>query len=70
MKKKLVSMLLTAAMVASLVGCGGSESAEAPAETTEKTEAAADAAPAEKAENTEAAKRRSPQSFSLIPLIW
>ena len=51
MKKKLVSVLLTAAMVASLVGCGGSKE-EAPAETTEKTEASAEKAetPAENAE--------------------
>lgn len=51
MKKKLVSVLLTAAMVASLVGCGGSKQ-EAPAETTEKTEASAEKAetPAENAE--------------------
>ena len=38
MKKKLVSVLLTAAMVASLVGCGGGSAAtteEAPAEKTE-----------------------------------
>ena len=51
MKKKLVSVLLTAAMVASLVGCGGSKE-EAPAETTEKTEASAEnaEAPAENAE--------------------
>ena len=50
MKKKLVSVLLTAAMVASLVGCGGGSAAtteEAPAEKTETTEAAT--------ENTEAA---------------
>ncbi len=47
MKKKLISVLLTAAMVASLVGCGGGAATEeAPAETA-KTE---EAAPAEKAE--------------------
>ena len=41
MKKKLVSLLLAAAMVASLAGCGGSTE-EAPAETTETTEATAE----------------------------
>lgn len=39
MKKKLVSLLLAAAMVVTLAGCGGA-SEEAPAETTETTEAA------------------------------
>ncbi|MGN1180519.1 MAG: ABC transporter substrate-binding protein [Suilimivivens sp.] len=54
MKKKLVSVLLTAAMVASLVGCGGGSATteEAPAETTEKTEAAAETTDA--AQTTEA----------------
>ena len=55
MKKKLVSVLLAAAMVASLVGCGGGSAAtteEAPAETTteaatENTEAAAETTEAE-----------------------
>lgn len=46
MKKKLLSVLLSTAMVASLlVGCGGTEEA-APAETTETTEEA----PAEETE--------------------
>ncbi|MBQ8970852.1 MAG: sugar-binding protein [Lachnospiraceae bacterium] len=51
MKKKLLSALLSAAMVATLlVGCGGSSAAEAPAEAAPAaTEAAAPAAEAEEA---------------------
>jgi multiple sugar transport system substrate-binding protein/putative aldouronate transport system substrate-binding protein len=41
MKKKLVSVLLTAAMVASLVGCGGSTSSDDSSAATETTESAA-----------------------------
>ncbi len=41
MKKKLISVLLTAALVASLVGCGGgSSTSETPSDTTSNTEAA------------------------------
>ena len=50
MKKKLLSALLSVAMVASLlVGCGGAKTEEAPAATTEEatTEAPAETAPAE-----------------------
>lgn len=63
MKKKLISALLTAAMVASLVGCGGGSS-EAPAETTENTEATAENTEAA-AENTEA----STESYQLDKLV-
>ncbi|MDO4463610.1 MAG: ABC transporter substrate-binding protein [Bacillota bacterium] len=59
MKKKLVSVLLTAAMVASLVGCGGSKE-EAPAETTEKTEASA-----EKAETPDENAEAPAESYQL-----
>lgn len=41
MKKKLISVLLTAALVASLVGCGGgSSTSDTPSDTTSNTEAA------------------------------
>lgn len=63
MKKKLISALLTAAMVASLVGCGGGSS-EAPAETTENTEATAENTEAA-AENTEA----STESYQLDKIV-
>lgn len=55
MKKKLISMLLTAAMVASLVGCGGGAATEeAPAADTQ-TEAAATETKEEAPAETEAA---------------
>lgn len=53
MKKKLVSLLLTAAMVASLVGCGGSSDSGSSADTTQQTETTDTAT--ETADTTEAA---------------
>ena len=56
MKKKLLASLLTLSMVAAmLTGCGGAAKEEAPAETTEKTEAAEETKTAEKAEETQSA---------------
>ena len=64
MKKKLVSLLLAAAMVASLAGCGAKE--EAPAETTETTEAAAETT--EATETTEA-EEAAAEEYKLDKLV-
>lgn len=67
MKRKLLSALLTAAMVASLVGCGGgSDSAEAPAETTETTQAAETT---ETTETTQAAETTEAEPYQLDKLV-
>jgi len=50
MKKKMISVLLTAVMVMSLVACGNSEKAEAPAEEAVKEEAAESETPEESEE--------------------
>lgn len=56
MSKKLLSMLLGTAMVATLLtGCGGSKSASTDTSSNAEPAAATEAAPAEKAESTEAA---------------
>ncbi len=67
MKKKLLSVLLTAAMVASLVGCGGGAE-EAPAETTEKTETTATET-TEKAETTETTETTEAEPYKLDKLV-
>lgn len=56
MKKKLVSLLLTAAMVASLVGCGGSSSSSDTSTTTDTTTAETETTTTEAAETTETAE--------------
>ncbi len=68
MKKKLLSVLLTAAMVASLVGCGGGAKEEAPAETTEKTETTATET-TEKAETTETTETTEAEPYKLDKLV-
>ncbi len=68
MKKKLLSVLLTAAMVASLVGCGGGAKEEAPAETTEKTETTATET-TEKAETTETTEQAEAEPYKLDKLV-
>lgn len=66
MKKKLLSVLLTAAMVASLVGCGGGAKEEAPAETTEKTETTETT---EKTETTETTETAEAEPYKLDKLV-
>ncbi len=70
MKKKLLSVLLTAAMVASLVGCGGGAE-EAPAETTEKTETTATETTekAETTETTETTEQAEAEPYKLDKLV-
>ena len=62
MKKKLLSLVLSTAMIAALLaGCGSdAASSEAPAETTEAAEGAADTAEAPAAEAAPAAKPAAP----------
>lgn len=67
MKKKLVSLLLAATMVASLVGCGGSSEEAAPAETTEKTEEAAEKTDA--AETTESEASAEAYQLDKITMV-
>lgn len=71
MKKKLVSVLMTAAMVASLVGCGGGSDAgtDAPADNTQ-AEAPADNTQAEApADNAQAESEAPAEAYQLDKLV-
>lgn len=66
MKKKLLSVLLTAALVASLVGCGGGSSTETPADTSSGTESTSNT---ETAANTEAAPAEAYQLDKVVMVV-
>lgn len=67
MKKKLVSLLLAAAMVVSLVGCGGgSETSEAPADSTTTTESATDTTTEAEPAAEEAAEIAKPEEITIM----
>lgn len=71
MKKKVLAVLLASAMVASLVGCGGSNN-EAPAqtaETTEGTEGTEEEAPAE-AEGEAEAPAEEEEAITATITVW
>ena len=76
MKKKALALLLTTAMVASLVGCGGNNAAtNAPAEDTATEETTEEEAPAEDAaeETTEETTEEAPaeeEPITATMLVW
>lgn len=65
MKKKMLALFMTAAMVASLAGCGSTAATttEAPAETTEE-------APAEEAASAEEAEIEEEEALTAEILVW
>lgn len=66
MKKKVLAVLLASAMVASLVGCGGGETQEAPAQTEEETTDDAEAEAEAPAETTDEAEAEAPAEEEAI----
>lgn len=73
MKKKVLAVLLASAMVASLVGCGGGETQEAPAQTEEETTDDAEAeaeAPAETTDEAEAEAPAEEEAITATITVW